>query len=531
MDNRAYSQEQQTLRMSVLYDAALLISSGVEYSDILTGLSRHLNAVLPVDRAWLLVSGSSGLQTAAVFPSRKDTTAVFDSDVLDAVLKQESSGRFSGDKELESLFSGAPAEGIGSVIVCPLQRGVQPEGYLLLASGEKNAYKKEDSILLFLLGLQLATVLRNIRLHRDLVDINSRLNLIFDSIEEGILLLDSDFRIQNFNPQVQSFFFKDNPPQQEEDFSAFLLQQKSRYQIGRWVALIKKIRDRSPAEFPFSFELISEEKNKPQAIFLEFLYVEKEGEKLGYLVILRDIGEMKKADDLRKDLTAMLVHDLRSPLGIINWNMEMILDGVTGEITPKQEKLLRGSIDNSRELLNMVDSLLDIDRLETGSLTLDMEKFSLKELVKNLVEHMEILSTQMELTFITDIGDDLPVVTADQSLIRRVLFNLLFNASKYSPPGSSVTISAVHDPEKDTITTSIIDQGPGVPSKYRNLIFDKYVQVQARSRGEVKSKGLGLTFCKLAVEAHNGSIWVESGEKSGAVFRFTISCSPSEVHP
>lgn len=528
MDKNVHTQEQQTLRMSVLYDAAILISSSEDYSDILTGLSRHLKAIIPVDSGWLLIPTESGLVTVSVYPHETEDAVSIDEAILKQVFRQEMSGRFSGRQSIEALFGGSPTERLGSVIVCPMQRENRPLGYLLLGAREEEAYSKDDSILLFLLGLQLATVLRNIRLHRELMDINSRLNLIFDNIEEGILLLDGDFNIQSCNPQVQDFFFKDVPPSRGIDFTAFLLERKRHYQLGRWISMIKRIRDRTPAEFPFSFELIVEESGKPQAIFVEVLTVEKEGQRLGFLVILRDIGEMKKADDLRKDLTAMLVHDLRSPLGIINWNMEMILDGVTGEITRKQEKLLKGSIDNSRELLNMVDSLLDIDRLETGSLSLDLVQFSLEEMVDNLVEHMEILSNQMELTFCTDFKGELPTITADQSLIRRVLFNLLFNASKYSPPGSEVRIGAEYDPRKDSVTVSVTDQGPGVPQKYRNLIFDKYVQVQARSRGEVKSKGLGLTFCKLAIEAHNGSIWVESGRESGAVFRFSISCSPAE---
>jgi len=533
MDNEVNIQEQQTLRMSVLYDAALLISGCEDYDAILSGLARHLKAILPVDAAWLLTHDSrSGLSSVARYSSEKpgiEEPVIFRRTLLESVSRQEKSGRFTDAEALNELFENKPPENLSSVIACPLQRGDQPEGYLLLGARADSAYQKDHSILLFLLGLQLATVLRTIRLHRELMDINSRLNLIFDNIEEGILLLDRDFHLQSSNPPVRELFFRQTPPAEGEDFIAFLLEQRTRFQIGRWISPLKKIRERTLAEFPFSFELIEAKDQDPQALFLEFLPVEKGGQRLGFLVILRDIAEMKKADDLRKDLTAMLIHDLRSPLGIINWNMEMILEGVTGDITTKQEKLLKGTIDNSRELLNMIDSLLDIDRLETGSLTLELQMISMRELITSLIEHMEILSSQMQLGFSLDISEDLPPLTADPSLIRRVLFNLLFNASKYSPPGSTISIRVSYDSNKDTITTSVSDQGPGIPKKYRNLIFDKYVQVQAKSRGEVKSKGLGLTFCKLAVEAHNGSIWVESEEGEGATFRFTLSREYSEA--
>jgi signal transduction histidine kinase len=107
-------------------------------------------------------------------------------------------------------------------------------------------------------------------------------------------------------------------------------------------------------------------------------------------------------------------------------------------------------------------------------------------------------------------------------LVRRILFNLAFNAAKYAPPDSEIRISGSLDWEALEVRLSVADQGPGIPRKYRKMIFDKYVQAEARSRGDIKSKGLGLTFCRLAVEAHDGRIWVESEEGQGSLFHFTL---------
>ncbi len=229
---------------------------------------------------------------------------------------------------------------------------------------------------------------------------------------------------------------------------------------------------------------------------------------------------MKKNKIFKNDLTAMLVHDLRSPLGIINWNLETLQDGLKDSLDEQHRKLLASSINNSKELLEMIDSILDIERLEAGSIGVDFSAVDLKILMEDRIQQMDILALQMGLEFILNSPDNLPEVKADINLLRRILFNLLFNASKYSPPGKPIEISlSVLDKE---VKVAIRDYGPGVPKEHRVAIFDKFVQVDAKNQGELKSKGLGLTFCKLAVETQGGKIWVEEAEGGGSLFKFVL---------
>jgi GAF domain-containing protein len=164
--------EQQALRMSILYDTSLLISVAATYDEILAGISRHLKAVIPVDHAWLVAFSGQELHLVAasdkncgVRPARE----YFSEAHLRRVADQTENGIFAGKERIALVFDGRPAPpDLGALLVCPLQQGDNPEGYLLIGTGREDGYSRDDILLLFLLGLQLATVC-NIRLHNDLM--------------------------------------------------------------------------------------------------------------------------------------------------------------------------------------------------------------------------------------------------------------------------------------------------------------------------------------------------------------------------
>jgi len=226
-------------------------------------------------------------------------------------------------------------------------------------------------------------------------------------------------------------------------------------------------------------------------------------------------GGENSIEETRRMLTAMLVHDLRSPLGIIHWNMEQLLDGVSGSLGGEQERFVRASIESTQELLEMADSLLDIDRLESGALSLDLQDCSLPKLAKNITERMDFVTRQMGINFSFDFQAGYPDVRLDKQLIRRVLFNLIFNASKYAPEGSTIHIEGGFGGAR--VWLAVEDEGQGIPEEYLESIFDRYVQAPPDGRLSVKGgmppahanirgKGLGLTFCRLVVTAHGGTI-------------------------
>ncbi|MGA9533103.1 MAG: GAF domain-containing protein, partial [Anaerolineales bacterium] len=233
--------------------------------------------------------------------------------------------------------------------------------------------------------------------------------------------------------------------------------------------------------------------------------------------ILRDISERLELDELRSDLTSMIFHDLRSPLGNVMSSLEMLQDSIS-EGDETLHAILSIAQRSSRRLSRLVDSLLDLGQLEAGQAVLHEEPASLAETVREAVEEVEPLSEAKghELSF--EIPDTMPTVEIDVDMIRRVVINLLENAIKYTRTGGQIHVELESDSDSQVVHVS--DTGPGILPRYQQQIFDKFSRIH--HEGRPKGLGLGLAFCRLAVEAHGGTIWVESEQGKGSTFSFRL---------
>jgi len=222
-------------------------------------------------------------------------------------------------------------------------------------------------------------------------------------------------------------------------------------------------------------------------------------------------------EELRDDLLSMIVHDLRSPLGNITSSLEMLQDSLLpGD--PALPVLLSVAMRSAERLSRLVDSLLDLSRLEAGEMGLNRAPTDLNALLAEAVEQVQTVAEAREIQLRLEAAPHLPAVTVDTDMIRRVIINLLDNAVKYTPRSGRVTLTA--QPGPDQVAISVHDTGPGVPPEEQHRIFDKFTSVQRE--GTPKGLGLGLAFCKMAVEAHGGRIWVESARGAGATLSFTL---------
>jgi PAS domain S-box-containing protein len=233
--------------------------------------------------------------------------------------------------------------------------------------------------------------------------------------------------------------------------------------------------------------------------------------------ILRDISERQALDELRADLTSMIFHDLRSPLGNIISSLEVLQSTL-----PKEDEAPRSvlsiSLRSSRRLLRLVESLLDLGRLETGQAVLHKTQSSLGALIVEAVEEVLPVAEAKGHVVRFDLMSDLPLVEMDVDMIRRVVINLLENAIKYTRAEGQITISAKRD--DGHMLVGVRDTGPGIAPRDHHRIFERFARLH---RGDTaKGLGLGLAFCRLAVEAHDGTIWVDSDVGRGATFSFTL---------
>ena len=245
---------------------------------------------------------------------------------------------------------------------------------------------------------------------------------------------------------------------------------------------------------------------------------------VGRLIVLRDVTEDRRTDELRADITRMMVHDLRSPLSSVGGALE-ILTECSADLREGRRDLPSLALSTIRRLEGLVNAILDVGRLEAGRMPVRREATSLGELVRQAIDAQRLLADArgLRLDHETDGADGLPLVSVDGELVGRILQNLIGNSIKFIPRGARIAVRtrvAPHDPAAVQVT--VRDDGPGLPAEMEGRLFQKFASGRQKERGS----GLGLAFCRLAVEAHGGRIWAES-DGSGAVFHFTVPLAVS----
>jgi PAS domain S-box-containing protein len=240
--------------------------------------------------------------------------------------------------------------------------------------------------------------------------------------------------------------------------------------------------------------------------------------------IIRDITERKELDSLRNDLTAMIYHDLRSPLANIVSSLDVLYSMVPEDDRETVESILKIAENSTDRIQRLVSSLLDVSRLESGQPVADQKVVDTLDLIRNAIRDVAPVAGGRQQTLSAELPNRLPAIWVDEDMARRVLINLIENASKFSPARGGIQVGALD--EGDFVHMWVKDNGPGIPSAEQERIFDKFT----RLRGDSKPGGLGigLAFCRLAVLGHGGRIWVESEPGLGAAFHFTFPTADAE---
>jgi signal transduction histidine kinase len=236
-------------------------------------------------------------------------------------------------------------------------------------------------------------------------------------------------------------------------------------------------------------------------------------------------AEAARHEQLRRDLAAMTYHDIRNPLQ----NIQISLAGLE-RLMSNAEKTIAGEMirlaqRSSQQITRMVRSLLDIERLEQGRTMLNVKPTTLESLLGEAVEMVRPIAEEAGQSLKYEIDPNLPALHIDGDMIQRVVTNLMENAVKHTPTNGAIAVSVRL--VSDSIRISVADTGPGVPRHFKDEIFDKFFRIKYANAPN--GVGLGLAFCRLAVEAHGGRIWVESEPGSGAVFAFTLPVAAASV--
>jgi two-component system, sensor histidine kinase and response regulator len=233
-------------------------------------------------------------------------------------------------------------------------------------------------------------------------------------------------------------------------------------------------------------------------------------------------AKLEELEGLKETLTQTLVHDLKNPLAAVLGNLELMERKVEEPVL----NLVRRSKGAAWRMHQMILNLLDIGQLEEGKLTLHPGTIDAGSLAQKACQEMEGGAAQRGIRIEVSAEEDVAVVKGDVAVLRRVFDNLLSNAIEHSPQGGVVTVAVI--PCEEGIEIAVTDQGPGVPPEFRERIFEKFQRLESRKSVPGANRGLGLTFCRLAVEAHGGTIWVDDAPAGGAIFRALLPATEAD---
>jgi NtrC-family two-component system sensor histidine kinase KinB len=448
-------------------------------------------------------------------------------------------------KDVEATAQELGLDHIGRPAACwlgvPLLAGLEPLGIIATQSySTPGAYDTSHQEVLATIAAQAAVAIQNARLyaHTDaaLARRVQELGSILSTTHEGILLLDLDWRVLAANRALA-----DLVGVAQGDVVGKVLHAPSSGQGESLATLLGY----TPASLQAECEALAqgEEGMRKQIIAIPGpaeRHVERtltpvrdrEGATSGWLLALHDVTEEIQLARLREELTRMLIHDLRSPLSVIKGSLDL-MEVVRDEGNVESfGKLLAMAQRNSDQLLRMVSDLLDISRLEDGQQPLYPEAVEAEILLEEVASGFSPLLTTAQLTVEIGVEPGLPRLHVDPRLMARVLGNLFHNAIKFTPDGGHIRLWARLDSElvPACVLVGVSDNGPGIPAEEQHRLFQKFQRIRA-TEGRWSGTGLGLSFCKLAVEAHGGRIWAESEVGKGSTFVVALPVAEPEPLP
>jgi PAS domain S-box-containing protein len=244
---------------------------------------------------------------------------------------------------------------------------------------------------------------------------------------------------------------------------------------------------------------------------------DKDGKVIGLLAVIRDVTGYTELDHLKDEFIGLVSHELRTPLTVIIGSLETVLS--KHELLPQDEinELLKDAFFEAESLSHILENLLELSRTQARQLQLYPEPMKIEKLAKDVVKEFKGQSARQ---FVLDFPGEISPVEADILRVRRILYNLVQNAVKYSPAGSKIEIFARQEP--DYLVIGVRDQGSGISAADQARLFNSFQRLGIEPSADIKGIGLGLMVCLRLVEAHGGKIWVESAPGKGSTFYFTL---------
>ncbi|MCD4685518.1 MAG: GAF domain-containing protein [Anaerolineae bacterium] len=445
---------------------------------------------------------------------------------------------FLTDESAHAALRDLPPE-TRAVLAVPIMREERTIGILCLEDGRTRFFTDAHVQFVTMLAEHAAIAIDRARLYQQILTGRDPLQAILDSTREAVLLFDNQGRLLRFNPVAEQMvehplqlYVGQTMVQWMLDVGTARVWEVTGYTVAQMCAYVRavqmypsRITQRRFAQKHGEDERYIGEIGSP--------VLDQQGQLAGWLIVWRDHTEERQLEQMRQELSSMIVHDLRNPITSITSSLAMLHDLIEEGETDKAmlHEVVTIAQSSAGYMFNLVQSILDVARLEQNSIVLDCESHDLVDAINYAIQSVfsQALGANIELS--AQVPDDLPPVWIDAEKIQRVLVNLLDNAVRHTPQHGLVQVRVYYDEAANVVVVCVSDSGPGIPSEARALIFDKFIQLDQQALRGHKGSGLGLTFCKLTVEAHRGRIWVDEADTGGASFCFTLPLAPSGLGP
>lgn len=515
---RSLLAEAQALsaRLAALNEVTVAMQADLEIEEVLQTFAREARWVLDFQICSIALINETGytervLRASTGYNSDTQTRSLHEGAVSGVIER--------GQALLLSTISPedcAPPH-MQSAILLPLRNRSTVIGTINFYARAAQAYSIDDLRIAYALAMQVAMIVQNARLLRDTRSARDELNTVLESISDAVLVVDMRGKILLMNTALRQLLQLDSTCYIGLPMTSLVRAIRRQERNSAQRQILQTIRDQWRASSGGTIRLRS-------MLYIEWAVAPlgASGDSEGFVITARNISERIELEQLRDATTGMLVHDLRTPLTSLILGLDLLNMYAEEVKTQDFAELLNTSKSSANRLLGLINTILDTRKMQAGRFELQSKPWRVMAVIEQALQTVASVIERSQQHVERDLAAGSILALIDHSIIERVLENLLSNAAKFAPTGGRICMAS-RLIDQDWIEVSVSDNGPGVAPEQRSMIFDLYGQVSTSQARQ--GTGIGLTFCKLAVEAHGGTIGVRDAPERGSTFWFTLPVS------
>ncbi|HGY56981.1 MAG TPA: PAS domain-containing protein [Caldithrix abyssi] len=424
-------------------------------------------------------------------------------------------------------------------ILVPIQSRGRELGYIAVNDPVERVRPTEEKVRsIEYFANQAAVALENASLYENLKSSELKYRLLAETMTMGLVTCDFNGSIIYVNKSLSNMLKYERSESLLQQNIFDLCSNKTRNDFEKGVLqMIKSGKDeKKNAKEGIEIELLANDNTYiPFKIYLTDYY--QQTKKVGFLGVLSDMRPQRRIERLKADFNSMIVHDLRSPLNIIQGYIDIVRNQVVGQISEEQSDLLFIAKENVDKVLKLIDNFMTASKMEAGKFDLEMETHSLNSVIEAVYEHNLVLAQKKDIEMSIDLDPNIALMEFDKMRIEQVLSNYISNAIKFTDKGGKVEIRSKLVKEYNELTSeesmavhvAVKDSGVGIPYDEQDKVFNKYEQTEAGKDASLKGTGLGLAICKEIISLHKGEVWLESEPGKGSTFYFSLPIKPLKI--